>query len=624
MLEKLRSYTKGWIAGVLILLLIGSFGFWGVQDWMNVSTSTKIVTVGGEDITPDRFQREFANYLRRLARETKTEISTVEAKALNLDRTALDELVNRIALSKKGESLGLVATNNQVVDVLKANISDGAGGVNRNALQQILTENQLQEAEFYELVRLDLLRGQLLRTVTGGVTLPPGIEAALHRFRLQRLVAEYVLIDPSRAGEIKDPDEATLKKYFDSNADQKYATPEYRAVTAVTLSAKDVESRVTITEDELKQTYERARSYFETPEKRRIEQIRFKTEARAREAKAKLDAGGTFEDIAKGEGYKPEDIKLGEVSKTDTTIPPAAFELPVNKISDPLKGPFGWVILRVLSVTPGKTKPFEEARAEIRQQFVAERTKDILVNLAIEIEDALGGGATLEEAAKKHNLLPVKIAAVDHRGNDPAGAPVQGLPGGDFLSQVFATESGIDSDFAETPDGVRYVFRVDKVTPAARKPLAQVRADVLAHWRDDELTKRLTALADDLTKKGNAGTSMASIASSLGVAPLRTDPMPRFGKQAVFGPDALAAAGDAKIGQFITGSVTDSKSRLVARLAEVVYAEDGPTADLRAQYGAQLRQIYGEDLVEQFTNAVRAEVGVKVDEAEFTKFHTGE
>lgn len=624
MLETLRSYSKGWVAALLILLLIGSFGFWGVQDWINVSTATKIATVGGEDIAPERFQREFASYLRRLARETKSEISTTEAKALNLDRTALDEFLNRIALSKKGEKLGLAATNSQVVDVLKANIPDGAGGVNRTALQQILSESQLSEAEFYDLVRLDLLRSQLLRTITGGVTLPPGIEAALHRFRLQRLVAEYVLIDPSRAGEIKDPDEATLKKYYDSNADQKYATPEYRALTALTLSAKDVESRVTITEDELKKTYERARSYFETPEKRRIEQIRFKTETRAREAKTKLDAGETFEAIAKVEGYKPEDIKLGEVSKTDTTIPPAAFELPVNKISDPLKGPFGWVILRVLSVTPGTTKPFEEARAEIRQQFLTERTKDILVNLAIEIEDALGGGATLEEAAKKQNLQPTKIAAVDARGSDPAGAPVQGLPGGDFLAQVFASESGVDSDFAETPDGVRYIFRVDKVTPAARKPLAQVRADVLAHWREDELTKRLTAIADDLTKKGNAGTSMASLASSLGVTPLRTDPMPRYGKQAVLGPDALTAIGDAKVGQFVTGSVADGKSRIVARLAEVVYAEDGPNAELRAQYGAQLRQIFGEDLVEQFTNAVRAEVGVKVDEAEFTKFHTGE
>jgi peptidyl-prolyl cis-trans isomerase D len=381
---------------------------------------------------------------------------------------------------------------------------------------------------------------------------------------------------------------------------------------------------VTVTEDEIKKAYERAKSYFETPEKRRIEQIRFKSETAARAAKAKLDAGQTFEAVAKAEGYKPEDIKLGEVSKNDSTIPAGAFELAVNKVSDPLKGAFGWVILRVLSVTPGTVKTLEEARTEIREQFLKERSKDLLVQLTIDFEDALGAGSTLEEAAKKFNLPVKAVVAMDAKGNDPAGAPVEGLPGGEFLGQVFASETGTDSEISETSDGVRYMYRVDKVSPTARKPLAQVREDVLSAWRNEELTKRLSAIADDLVKKGNGGQSMASIASSLGVAPLRTDPMPRYGKQAVFGEDTLETAGEAKIGQFFTGAVADGKSRVVARLADISYQEEAPTDPLRQAYGVQLRQIFGEDLIEQFSTAVRADVGTSIDEAAFAKFHSGE
>ncbi len=518
----------------------------------------------------------------------------------------------------------MVATNNQVADILKANIPDGSGGVNRNALQQILQENQVSEAEFYELVRADLLRSQLYRTIAGGTTLPPGLEAALHKFRLQRLVAEYVLIDPSRAGEIKDPGEAALKAYYDTHADKRYSTIEYRAVTLVMVRMEDVASRVTVTDDEIKQSYERARAFFETPEKRRIDQIRFKTEVAARAAKTKIDAGQSFDDAAKAEGYKPEDIRLGEVSKNDTTIPPAAFEMPVNKVSEPLKGAFGWVILRVLSVTPGTVKTLDQVRPEIREQFVKERSKDLLVQLTIDFEDALGGGATIEEAAKKLNLVVKTIPAVDARGNDGAGAPVAGLPGGEFITQVFATEAGSDSDIGETVDGTRYVFRVDKVTPASRKPLAQVREEVLTNWRNEELAKRLGAIAGDLVKKGNGGQTMASIASSLGVAPLRTDPMPRYGKQGVFGEDTLEAAGKAKIGQFFTGSVADGKSRVVARLAEVTYQDETAGDPQRMMYGVNLRQAFTEDLMEQFGAAVREDVGVTIDETQFGKFHTGE
>ncbi|MFM9862652.1 MAG: peptidyl-prolyl cis-trans isomerase [Micropepsaceae bacterium] len=625
MLDTLRRSSKGWLGGLLILVLVGSFGFlFGIQDWMDFTPTTKIATVGGENITPETFQQEFARYLKRASRETKVELSTAEAKAKDLDRIALDEMLTRYAIVGKAKAFGLTVTNNQVGDILRANIPDGSGGVNRNQLQQLLQDNQVSEPQFYELVRSDLLRSQLVRTVTGGVTLPPGMEAALHRFRRQRLVAEYVLIDPARAGQINDPADAALKTYYDTHADKRYSTPEYRGFTFVTIRNEDVASRVTVTDDEIRKAYDRAKNYFETPEKRKIEQIRFKTEAAARTAKSKLDAGQTFEAVAIAEGFKPEDIKLGEVSKTDTTIPAAAFDLPVNKVSDPLKGAFGWVILRVLAVTPGTVKTFEAVRGEIRDQFVKERSKDMLVGLTIDFEEALGGGATIEEAAKKFNLAAKSIPTVDLRGNDPAGAPVQGLPGGDFLTQVFATETGVDSDVGETGDGVRYLYRVDKVTPVARKPLAQVREEVLTNWRNEELAKRLTGIADDLVKKGNGGQSIASISSSFGVAPLKTDPMPRYGVQAVFGPDAMEAAGEAKIGQFFTGSVIDGKSRVVAKLTEITYEDEAPTDPLRAAYSANLRQVFAEDLVEQFNNAIRADVGVSIDETQFAKFHTGE
>jgi peptidyl-prolyl cis-trans isomerase D len=625
MLEYLRNASKGWLAVIMILVLVSSFGFlWGVQGWMDFTPSPRVATVGGEPVTPEVFQQEFSRYLKKISRETKVELSTAEAKAKDLDRIALDDMLTRLAIVDKAKALGLSVTNNQVADILKANIPDGSGGVNRNALEQLLQENQVSEPAFYELVRADLLRSQLYRTIAGGTTLPPGLEAALHRYRLQRLTAEYVLIDPTRAGEIKDPSEAALKTYYDSNADQRYSTPEYRALTFVPVRMEDVTSRVTITDDEIKKAYDRAKSYFETPEKRRIDQIRFKTETAARAAKTKLDAGQTFEAVAKAEGYKPEDIKLGEVSKNDTTIPAAAFDLPVNKISDPMKGAFGWVILRVLSVTPGTVKTLEQAKPEIRDQFVKERSKDLLVQLTIDFEDALGGGATIEEAAKKFNLPVKTVASIDTRGNDAAGAAVEGLPGGSFLEQAFAAETGVDSDVGETNDGVRYVFRVDKVTPVARKPLAQVREEVLANWRNEELAKRLSAIAADLVKKGNGGLSMASIASTLGVAPLRTDPMARYGKQGVFGPDTLETAGAAKVGQFFTGSVADGKSRVVARLVEITYQDEAPTDPQRAMYGANLRQVFTEDLIEQFSKAVRADVGATIDEAQFTKFHTGE
>jgi peptidyl-prolyl cis-trans isomerase D len=395
-------------------------------------------------------------------------------------------------------------------------------------------------------------------------------------------------------------------------------------VTVVTARLEDVSSLVVVTDEEIKKVYDANKRFYQTPEKRTLEQIRFKSEAKARDAKKKLDAGGSFEAVAKAEGFKPEDIRLGEVSKSDTTIPAAAFQLPVNTIGEPVKGAFGWVILRALSVTPGTEKTFEEVKQEIKDKFVAERSKEKLFERTTEFEDTLGSGATLEEAAKKHSLPVLKIAALDARGNDATGVAVDGLPGGDFVQRAFLSDVGLDSELHETPDGVYFNFRVDKVSPASKKPFEQIRAEVLTDWRAEELTTRLEKFAADLVKRGNGGESMAAIASSLGVAALRTDPMPRFGKTAIFSTAAVTATSDAKAGAFFSGPVADGKSIIVGRLADISYVPETADASLRQTYSAQLRSSFANDLAQQFSNTVRDEVGVTIDETRFNAFHAGE
>jgi len=625
MLETMRNASKGWLAGILIFLLVASFGIWGVQDMINLTTNPTIATVGSREITPEELQREFNRFLRQMGRETQTQISSAEAKALGLDRQALDRMLTKLALSQKAEDIGLNVSTAQVIDSLKAipALSDGQGGLNLAALQQVLQNADMNQDEFLEMVRGDVLREQLIRTILAGIALPPGMNEALNRFRLERRVVEYVLIDPGRAGEIKDPGEAALRKYYTDNAAQKYSTPELRTISAVMARPSDVAAQIKVTDEEIKKVYEANRRQYETPEKRVLEQIRFKSEEKARTAKAKLVGGQTFEAVAEAEGFKLEEIKLGEVSKSDTTIPAAAFEIPLNTASDPVKGPFGWVLLRALSSTPGTTKSFEEAREEIRTKFVEERSKDKLFELVNDFEDTLGGGATLEEAAKKHNLTPLKVT-IDARGNDAQGNMVEGLPGGDFLKQAFGAEAGADSDVLDTNDGGRYVLRVDKIAPTARKPFQQVRAQVLEDWRAAELERQLTKIADGLVKRGNGGGSISAIAASLGMAPLRSDPLPRLAQSGLFGPATLTAMGNARIGQFFSGPVRDGKSIVVARLAEIQYAPEAPDAPFRTAYSANLRQSFASDLAQQFANSVRDELGVTIDEKRFQAFHTGE
>lgn len=625
MLDTLRTASKGWLGVILIIILVASFGIlFNVQDVMTPKVPT-LARVGDREITSPQFEREFTRFLQQMERQSNTQLTSQQAKALNLDREALDRMLTRLALVDRAKAAGLSISDEQLVEAVKSipGIADPQGNINTSALRQILSTAQLSEQEFLEIIRGDMLREQLIRTMLGGIAMPAGLEAALNRYRLERRVVEYIKIDPSHAGEIKDPSDAALREFYETHAAQRYAIPEYRTVTVVQARTADVVGGVEVTEDEIKRAYEINKRTYEVPEKRVIEQIRFKTEEAAVAGKAKLDAGQSFEDVAKTEGYKPEDIKLGEVSKNDKTIPAEAFTIPLNSVSQPVKGPFGWVILRAVSVTPGSLKTLDEVRGEIRERFVNERARDKLFELTTEFEDTHGAGATLEEAAAKHKLNVLKVT-IDSRGNDTDGKPVENLPGGEFLARVFAAGTGLDSGLAEGGEGVYYDFRVDNVTAATKKPFDQVRADILADWRAAETEKRLKAIADDLIKKAKAGQTLSTLAATLDLAPVKSEPFGRYGQHAVFAEETITAAHEAEVGAFFTGPVADGRSVVVARLAEVQYAVEPPESPARLMYAERLREAYAGDLAQILATASREDVGVTIDEARFQAFHAGE
>ena len=630
-----------WLLGAILFVVSGSFVFWGIGNVFSFSTATPLMRVGDTKVEQQDFQHEYNRFLREQSEQERRQISTEEGRARDLDYAAAERLVTRLLVQQKASDLGLAISRGQIIDTLKSipGLSDGHGNINPQALQQILQNNETTEAGLIAQIQGEMVQHQLMGTILANLQLPPGLVATLQHFRLERRVAEYVLIDPARAGEIKDPDDAALRRYYEANIAH-FSAPEYRALTVASASVKDVAAQMDIKDDEIKAKYEANKSQYQTPEKRKIEQIRFPTEEKARAARADLNAGKTFEDIAKAAGYKPEDIQLGDVAAGDPTVPPEAFSLELMKPSEPLKGQFGWVIVRATAVTPGTVKTLNEVHQEIRDAIAAERAKDQVFKLSTDYDDARGAGATIEEAAKKFNLKVTKIPAIDKSGKNDSGQTIDNLPvGGDFLSRVFSSESGVESGLQESEDGIYYEFRVDSIKPAAKKPFESVRNDVLAMWRTEEQQKRLQAVADGLVKRGNAGESMAQIGSSLGVAPLKSEPLPRFPAAAPFSEAALKSLFDTKIGGFISGPVADGKSIIVARVDSTAQKAEAPGATEGGIYSEILNQAFDGDIAQQFTVALRRDIcGQKtvlerlfgsrlkdcIDEDQLKRIHAGE
>ncbi len=133
------------------------------------------------------------------------------------------------------------------------------------------------------------------------------------------------------------------------------------------------------------------------------------------------------------------------------------------------------------------------------------------------MEDERGGGASVAEAAKKLGLASVTLDAVDRSGRQPDGQPASNIPPGlDVVAQAFASDVGVDNEPISYRGGYVW-YEVLGITPPRDRTLDEVKDQVSARWREDEIATRLSAKATELVKKLNEGGKLADEATAAGV-----------------------------------------------------------------------------------------------------------
>ena len=235
------------------------------------------------------------------------------------------------------------------------------------------------------------------------------------------------------------------------------------------------------------------RARYETPERRHLKQIVFPNMEEAKAAADKLAQGTTFEALATERGLKDTDIDLGTVAKTavvDRDVADAAFALKSGEVSAPVQGRFGIAIVKVDAIEAGQTRPFEEVAAELKRDMQNERAKNELTNVQEKIEDERLGGATLADAARKFNLKP-RV----HRGDRPQRQGCRRAtpsPTCRRTSTCWPRRSAPTSTARTSRCGCRRTAAMSgststAITPARDRPLDEVKDQVVARWRDDEI-----------------------------------------------------------------------------------------------------------------------------------------
>jgi foldase protein PrsA len=150
------------------------------------------------------------------------------------------------------------------------------------------------------------------------------------------------------------------------------------------LQEKAAVKDIKVTEDELKDYYESFK-----PEVR-ARHILVEDEKTAKEVKAKLDAGGKFEDLAKeyskdpGSAANGGDLGWFGPGKMVAPFEEATYALKINEISAPVKSEHGY---HIIQLTEKKEKgSFEEMKDELEHELKVSKLDGAAVQKAMERE----------------------------------------------------------------------------------------------------------------------------------------------------------------------------------------------------------------------------------------------
>ena len=630
MLSALRKRSGGIVVKSLLILLIISFGAWGIQDWLSPAISgNAVATVGDDEIGTVEVDRRVRQEVARLRQMFGNQFSQEQALKFGIIDGIINEQVNQSLIRQGASALGVTISDKLISDDIRSqsDFKGIAGNFDRERFNQVLTSNGLTEQRYVNIVRSSLTNQQYTDSFQSGARAPKIMVDAVYRHRNEKRVVEIALIKDKTFVDVGEPDTSKIEAFHKTNAKQ-FTAPEYRKFTFLQLEAIDLVDEIEVSEEDIQDSYEARLDEFVTVEKRHVLQMVLSDEEQAKKAQTELLTGREFAIVAKEVADLDEaTLDLGVVTKNDLlpALADPAFALMQGVASTPIKSALGWHLLKVTKIEAGGTKKITEVRDVLKNDIAKERAVDSLYNLSRTLEDELGGGASIEEAASNMNFKIASVVAMDQAGKDLAGKAVTGIPAGRaFIQTTFTTEEGEDSQLTESgPEGF-FVVRIDGVTAPALRPINTVRAQVIDAWKAKQRSEKSKQQAAKMAADLNNGKALSDIVGSYSL----TSTVSKAFKRNDNGTDSgLSPELVKKVFNLEKTKATEGKAAAghqVVVLASVTKAN--PSADKVGVDAVRdaLSQSLKDDVTAQLTTALRQEIGVDINRPLLNKMYNGE
>lgn len=560
------------VVQIFLALIALPFAFWGVDSYVRGSgAGADLASVGDSKITLPQFDQAWRVQQDRM-RQVLGENFRPESMNTPAARLAvLNSLIDQRLLLLEAAKGQLGASDEQLREVIsKIPALQENGQFSMSRYEAALAAQGMSQAQFERQVRQDLTLQQFVGAI--GDTGIAGNTVAERILRIQteeRQVAE-VRIMPAQFSDQIRIEASAVRKYYDGNSKQ-FEVPEQARVEYTVLSLDGLMGQLVVSDGEVKAWYESHQDRYQQAEERRASHILITVNDDVDQSKARVKAEEVLKEIHKSPerfaelarkhsqdpGSAEKGGDLGFIGRGMMVKPfeEAVFKLRVNEVSGLVQSEFGYHIIRLTGVKPGKQRTLAEVRLEIEDELKRQTATrrfaeeaEAFSNLVYEQPDSLQPAAgrfklTLRESGwLPRSPAPEVLSTLGQLGNQKV------------LTAVFSEDSlknKRNTEVVEIAPNTLLAARVIEYRPTSLKPFETVQSQIEAALKAREAAELVRSSGEarlrELQQGGDDKVAWAQVRS---VSRQDARQLPAAALQAVFAAkvDKLPAYVGAEVG----------------------------------------------------------------------------
>ena len=503
---------------ILVILILPSFVMFGIEGYSRFGDQADTVAkVGKQLITQAEWDNAHRNFVDRV-RAQQPDVDPKLFDTPEFRKQSLEALVRQhvLAAAAADQRTGVTDARllrNFTTDPRFAALFNPDGTFNKQLLEaQGMTVQQLEG-----MVRQELVLGQVLGSVqaTGQTSTTANRHAVDALFQVREV--QWMKFEPKAYAAQLNPSAEQLQAFYKDPVNAAWlASPERADVEYLVLDLDALKQRVSVSEEELRRSYQENLARFSTPEERRASHILIKTESGAsadqkKAARAKAEGllaqlkqnPSLFADLARKNSDDPGSAVAGGdldffgrgamVKAFDET----AFKLKKGELSGIVETEFGFHIIQLTDIRGGQAQPFEAVRAQIED----DARKQLAQRQYAEAAERFTNGVYEQSDSLKPVAEELKLSIQTARDvlREP-GTKDQGVLGNRrLLDALFDAENrakGRNTEAIEVGPNKLVSARVVKHQPASTRALADVQAELRERWVNQEARKAAKADAE--------------------------------------------------------------------------------------------------------------------------------